>query len=88
MLLSKRGVRKGAAIEYSTFYLYADDDVVFFGQLPKARADITPDEFTSALERVPDRAIFPPVPSDTDWIIAPKDAGSDLYIKRPMMSQY
>jgi serine/threonine protein kinase len=77
-----------AAVQYTTFYVFTDDDVVFFGQLPKARTNITTEELTSAMEPVPDYIIFPPVPDENELTIAPDHAEDEYYIKRPTMSLY
>jgi hypothetical protein len=51
-----------AAVQYTTSYFFTDDDVVFFGQLPKAKANITAENLASAMEPVSDHIISTPSP--------------------------
>ncbi|MBE3049945.1 protein kinase family protein [Candidatus Bathyarchaeota archaeon] len=78
-----------AAIKYTTFYLFTSNDVALLGKIPKAKAEITIGEYTAALERVPDRSIFPALTNDTVAVLTSAPEGNDnQYIKRPNMSMY
>ncbi len=82
---------KTGAFQYVTFYVFTDDDVVFFGQLPKAASEITAEEATAALSLVPDHTIFPPVaPGGGEWTLAPDDGvdNKSYFVKQPTMSIY
>jgi hypothetical protein len=66
-----------------------DDDVFYFGQLSVSKLKITPEQFTAALERIPDQDIFPELPSDARLTIAPDELDPDVfYIKRPKLGAY
>lgn len=77
-----------AAVQYTTFHLFTSNDVVFFGKIPKAKAEISVEDYTAALERVPDRTIFPDVADETELTVASDDIHKQQYIKRPDMSVY
>jgi len=68
--------------------LITDDDIVFFGQIPKAKTNITGEELTNAMEPVPNHIIFPLVPEDDEFAIPPDYAEDKYYIKRPTISLY
>jgi serine/threonine protein kinase len=77
--------------KYVTFYLVTPEDRLYFGQLFKSKKEITPAEYHSALEYVPDSEIYPMVPEtlDNPLTIAP-DALDDVsaFIKRPGINSY
>lgn len=75
-------------IEYTTFYVLTSNDVAFFGQIHKAKTEITVEEITNALEQVPDHTIFPPMLETTKLMVAPDHTESEFYIKRPNLSVY
>lgn len=79
---------KTGELEYITFYVITDDDRMFFGQLQRAKDEVTSLELTEALEPVPDDVIFPAVPSGKELTIAPDHATDEAYTKRPAMSFY
>ena len=74
-------------VRYTTFYVFTDDDQVFFGQIYKPKAEIPATELTAALQRVPDATVFPVLPHDADITVAP-DGSHEHYIKRPNMAVY
>ncbi|KAG7289637.1 hypothetical protein NEMBOFW57_006012 [Staphylotrichum longicolle] len=77
------------AFEYITFYTFANNDAAYFGQLPKARDEASMQDFSDALELVPEHHIFPLLPLDTELTIAPEVREEDgFFIKRPNMAMY
>ncbi len=80
---------KTGAFEYITFYMFTKDDAAFFGQLSKARNKASMQDFSSALELVPDHHIFPNLPPGAELSLAPEaHDGDECFIKRPNMSMY
>ncbi|KAK4121690.1 hypothetical protein N657DRAFT_657714 [Parathielavia appendiculata] len=74
---------------YTTFSAVDDDDVFYFGQLNVPQLKITPEQFTAALERIPDQDIFPQLLSDARLTIAPDELDTDaFYIKRARLGAY
>jgi hypothetical protein len=68
-----------------------EDDAVFYGQLKKEKLVISLEEFESALHRVPDEDLFPELPSDATYTLAPDDSDNDkdaLHLKRPRLDYY
>ena len=60
-------------VEYVTFFVITKEDYVFFGQVDKAKKDITPEEYTRALHLVPDSIVFPAAPDDHEFTVASDD---------------
>ena len=80
---------KTGAFEYITFYVFASDDAAFFGQLPKDRNEASMQDFSGALEPVPDHIIFPNLPLGIELTLAPEAHEEDgCFVKRPNMSMY
>lgn len=75
------------AIQYTTFYVFANDDVAFFGEIHKPKAEISNQEFADSLERVPDSIIYPVVPGHAEFTVASDDTHA-RYIKRPNLATY
>jgi serine/threonine protein kinase len=76
-------------VKYTTFYLFTDDDVAYFGQVYKKKGEITLQEYSEALSRIPDEAIYPIRPVDTTLtVVAPETPISHLYVKRPSLLTY
>ena len=76
---------------YTAFTLIDEDDIFYYGQLNIAKLEITFEQFTSALQRLPDEDILPEVPSDATLTVAPDklELGKDAYyIKRPRVTEY
>ena len=76
---------------YTTFAVIEEDDSVYFGQVSKPKLQITLDEFTTALVRVPDAEIYPVFSPDGELTAAPdndKPLSSDLYLKRTRLFSY
>ncbi|KAK3293064.1 uncharacterized protein B0H64DRAFT_465012 [Chaetomium fimeti] len=74
---------------YTTFSFIDDDDVFYFGQLSAPKLKITLEQYTAALERIPDQDIFPDVPPDARLTLAANDCDVNaLYIKRPRLRMY
>jgi serine/threonine protein kinase len=70
---------------YTEFTVVDEDDVVYYGQLKKAKLTISLEEYEAALQRVPDEDLYPLLPSDAKFTIAPKTPNDDdaIYLKRP-----
>lgn len=76
-------------VKYTTFYLVTSEDRLYFGQLFKNKKEITPEEYYSALEHVPDSEIFPEAPEDIALTIAPDDLNdASAFMKRPGLVSY
>lgn len=75
---------------YTTFVVIEKDDAVYFGQLPKRKLQLTLEEYTSALVRVPDAEISPRLPAGGELTVAPDglDLTRDFYVKRPRLFRY
>ncbi|KAF3148216.1 hypothetical protein TWF594_001409 [Orbilia oligospora] len=76
--------------KYTTFYLVADDEELWFGESPKNKREITIEEYNSLLYRVRDDEIYPEIPKDVNITIAPdvlRD-GDLVFVKRPGLVSY
>ncbi|KAJ5738147.1 peptidase S66 LD-carboxypeptidase A [Penicillium malachiteum] len=73
---------------YTSFYKVEEDDSVFFGQIPKHKRFITPQEYTSALTRVPDDEIYPELTQCGDIRAVEDPLPSNIYLKRPRLFVY
>jgi serine/threonine protein kinase len=74
---------------YTEFHLVTEDDVVYYGKLEIDKLKISLEQFTAALQRVPDEELFPELPSDVMFTLAPEDLSSDsLYLKRSRLKDY
>ncbi|KAK3335871.1 kinase-like domain-containing protein [Cercophora scortea] len=73
---------------YTTFSYVDEEDNVYHGQIFKPKLQITLEEASAALVRLPDEDIFPELPPDGQLTIAPETLRSGVYIKRPRLSSY
>ena len=74
---------------YTTFSVIDGDDVFYFGQLSAPKLKISLEQYTAALERIPDEDLFPEVPSDARLTVAANELDvNTLYIKRPRLRMY
>lgn len=76
---------------YTTFAVIDEDDVVYFGRLDMPKLQMTFEQCTAALVRVPDEDLFPELPSAGEsFTIAPDNIRerNDVYIKRPRLTMY
>jgi hypothetical protein len=76
---------------YTTFAVIDEDDAVWFGRLDIPKLQMTFEQCTSALVRIPDEDLFPELSSANEcFTVAPDSiAESDnVYIKRPRLSMY
>jgi serine/threonine protein kinase len=74
---------------YTTFSVIDDNDAFYFGQLIVRKLKITLEEFTAALELIPDEDLFPEFPLDAHLTLAPNELDVDaFYIKRPRLRKY
>ncbi|KAK6331625.1 hypothetical protein TWF718_002174 [Orbilia javanica] len=75
--------------KYTTFYHVTNDEEVYFGESSKGQKDISFEEFTAALKRVPDDEIYPEVPEDTELTVAPDYLREpQVFVKRPGLVSY
>ncbi|KKP01672.1 hypothetical protein THAR02_06218 [Trichoderma harzianum] len=65
-----------------------DDDKIFYCEINKPKADITFQEVTASLTRLPDGEIFPPWPQASITTKAPQHLPPGIFIKRPQVKQY
>ncbi|KAK3694439.1 kinase-like domain-containing protein [Podospora appendiculata] len=73
---------------YTTFSYVDEQDFVYHGQICKPKLEITLEEASAALVRLPDEDIFPELPPDGQLTVAPETWTSDVYIKRSRLSSY
>ncbi|KAL6818249.1 kinase-like domain-containing protein [Trichoderma sp. SZMC 28013] len=65
-----------------------DDDKIFYCKIKTRQADITFQEITAGLARIPDDEIFPPWPQALTTTKAPQELPSGIFIKRPQVELY
>ncbi|KAK4070740.1 hypothetical protein Trihar35433_5207 [Trichoderma harzianum] len=65
-----------------------DDDKIFYCEINNPKADITFQEITASLARIPDDEIFPPWPQASITTKAPQELPPGNFIKRPQVKQY
>ncbi|KAJ5935162.1 hypothetical protein N7466_004709 [Penicillium verhagenii] len=76
---------------YTSFSKVEEDDSVFFGQILKRKRFINPQEYTTALRRIPDEEIYPKFTpyGDIHAVYDGKDPlPSNVYLKRPRLFVY
>lgn len=71
-----------------TKFAAVEDDMMYYGQLNKRKADISFQDVTDALEQIPDEEIFPRWPQDLPLTKAPEELPPDVFIKRPNLELY
>ncbi|KAF5712001.1 serine threonine kinase [Fusarium mundagurra] len=71
-----------------TMFAMVEDDMIYYGQLNKPKADISFQHATDSLVRVPDEEIFPRWPQDLTLTKAPEELPPDVFFKRPGMALY
>lgn len=59
------------SVRYTTLYVFADEDVLFFGKISKPKTEITAKDYTDALKPVSDDIDFPLVPNEAELTITP-----------------
>lgn len=88
-LLSEAFDSATKAFLYTTFAVIDDEDVVYFGQLNVPKRELTFDQVTAALERIPDEHLFPELPPNASFTLAPLELDkASCYIKRPRLGAY
>ncbi|KAM5342079.1 hypothetical protein ACJ41O_015110 [Fusarium nematophilum] len=75
------------AFKYTKFDT-VEDDMIFYGQLNKPKADLSFREVTDALARIPDDEIFPKWPQKIALTEAPEKPSTDIFVKRPCVELY
>jgi len=76
---------------YTTFAVIDEDDAVYFGQLDIPKRQMTFEQCTAALVRIPDEDLFPDLSSANECITVAPDSirgSKDVYIKRPRLAMY
>lgn len=58
------------AAKVHNIYLVTDDKVVYFGESPKSKRDITIEEYNAALRRIDDKELYPEIPLDARLTLA------------------
>ena len=75
--------------KYVTFYLVTPDEEVYFGQSFKSKADLSLQEYRSALARVRDEELYPRIPTEITLTIASENLDDvSAFIKRPGLNCY
>jgi serine/threonine protein kinase len=76
---------------YTTFAVIDEDDSAYFGRLDIPKLQMTFEQCTSALVRIPDEDLFPELSSANEcFTIAPDSIreSETIYIKRPRLTMY
>ncbi|KAI0487154.1 kinase-like domain-containing protein [Xylaria cf. heliscus] len=71
-----------------TMFAVVEDDIIYYGQLNKPKADISFQDATKALSRIPDEEIFPRWPLDKVLSKAPEELPPGVFVKRPRIGLY
>ncbi|KAG5747770.1 hypothetical protein H9Q70_009555 [Fusarium xylarioides] len=71
-----------------TMLAMVEDDMIYYGQLNKLKADILFQHATDSLVRIPDKEIFPQWPQGLTLTKAPEELPPDVFIKRPRLALY
>ncbi|KAI0442373.1 kinase-like domain-containing protein [Xylaria telfairii] len=71
-----------------TMFATVEDDMIFYGQLNKPKADILFQDATDSLARIPDDEIFPRWPQSLALTKAPEELPPDGFVKRPRLALY
>lgn len=75
--------------QYTAFGLLDNEEKLYYGQLNVSKKDISLDDLSAALSRVPDEAIFPPWPQPgANFRKAPDPLPANMSIKRPTLEHY
>lgn len=71
--------------KYVTFYHVTAEEELWFGQSSKNKRDLTLDEYSKAMKRVPDEEVYPEIPAGIELTIPPDNTMNDcaVYTKRP-----
>ncbi|KAH7268714.1 kinase-like domain-containing protein [Fusarium solani] len=71
-----------------TMFATVEDDMIYYGQLNKPKADILFQHATDSLARIPDEEIFPRWPQGLTLTKAPEELPPDVFVKRPRLALY
>lgn len=71
-----------------TMLATVEDDMIYYGQLNKPKAEILFQHATDSLARIPDEEIFPRWPQGLNLTKAPEELPSDVFVKRPRLALY
>ncbi|KAK4038635.1 kinase-like protein [Parachaetomium inaequale] len=74
---------------YTEFHVIDEDDVVYHGQIKTSKLKISLAQYSAALPSVPDEELYPELPADAKFTLAPENITKDtLYLKRPRVDFY
>ncbi|KAI0536686.1 kinase-like domain-containing protein [Xylaria digitata] len=71
-----------------TMIVAVEDDMIYYGQSDKPKADISFQDATNSLARIPDEEIFPRWPQSLSLTKAPDELPTNIFIKRPRLALY
>ncbi|KAK8872264.1 kinase-like domain-containing protein [Apiospora arundinis] len=71
-----------------TMFAMVEDDMIYYGQLNKPKANINFQDITNSLVRIPDEDIFPRWPQGLTLTKAPEELPRDVFVKRPRLELY
>ncbi|KAF2966706.1 hypothetical protein GQX73_g6876 [Xylaria multiplex] len=71
-----------------TMIVAVEDDMIYYGQLNKPKTDISFQDATNSLARIPDEEIFPRWPQSLSLTKAPDELPANIFIKRPRVGLY
>lgn len=71
-----------------TMFATVEDDMIYYGQLNKPKAEISFQRATDILARIPDAEIFPRWSQGLTLTKAPEELPPDVFIKRPRLALY
>ncbi|KAG9252716.1 kinase-like domain-containing protein [Emericellopsis atlantica] len=71
-----------------TMFATMEDDMIYYGQINRPKTDISFQQVTDALARIPDEEILPQWPEDFTLTKAPQELPSKIFIKRPKLALY
>ncbi|KAJ5246656.1 hypothetical protein N7468_001639 [Penicillium chermesinum] len=75
--------------QYTMFAVIDSDDVIYYGELPIRKAEISFQQVMATLKAIPDSEIFPALSSAKQLTQAPPELdNAQVFIKRPNISQY
>lgn len=82
--------RETGAVQYTSFGKIQSDDGIYCGKIEKPTKDISFEEFTEALTKIPDEDIYPKFPTDGSIRVfsGPDKLPRHLYLKGPRLFGY
>ncbi|KPM41996.1 hypothetical protein AK830_g4582 [Neonectria ditissima] len=71
-----------------TMFAMVEDDMIYYGQLNRPKAEISLQDVTKSLAQIPDEEIFPRWPQDVTLTKAPDELPLGVFVKRPRLALY